>query len=138
MTTFGAVRLYGACLVTFLALDFLWLGVVARDFYRGQLGHLMSPTVRWPAAILFYLLFVAGVVVFVVLPALERASLGRALLLGGFFGLVTYATWDLTNLATLKGFPAALVPVDMAWGAALTAAVSGAGYLVATRFGGGG
>ncbi|NIR44376.1 MAG: DUF2177 family protein [Gemmatimonadetes bacterium] len=125
---------YLASLMVFLVLDFAWLGFIARGFYREQLGHLLRPDVRWGAAIMFYLLFVAAVVVLAVLPAVERGSLLRATLLGGFFGLVAYATYDLTNLATLRGFPTLVAAVDMVWGFVLTAIVATAGYLVASRF----
>jgi uncharacterized membrane protein len=84
-------------------------------------------------AIIFYLLFVASVVVFVVVPAIERGSLGRALLLGGSFGLVTYATYDLTNLATMRGFPNVVAAVDMTWGWVLSAVVAAVGYVFAAR-----
>ncbi len=124
---------FAVSLVTFLVLDFAWLGLIARGFYRQQLGHLLSPDVRWIPAIIFYLLFVAAVVVFAVLPAVERGSLGRAVLLGGFFGVVAYATYDLTNLATLKDFPTLVAAVDMTWGCVLTAVVATVGYLFAAR-----
>jgi len=124
---------YATSLVTFLALDFLWLGFIARDFYRENMGDLMRVDVRWIPAVAFYALFVAAVMVFVVVPATERLSLARAILMGGFFGLVTYATYDLTNLAVLEGFRTGLAAVDMVWGTALCAVVSAVGYLVATR-----
>ena len=124
---------FAVSLVTFLVLDFAWLGLIARGFYRQQLGHLLSPDVRWVPAIIFYLLFVTAVVVFAVLPAVERGSLGKAVLLGGFFGVVAYATYDLTNLATLKDFPTLVAAVDMTWGCVLTAVVAAVGYLFATR-----
>ncbi len=124
---------YAISLVTFLVLDFLWLGFIARDFYRENMGDLMRVDVRWIPAVAFYALFVAAVMVFVVVPATERLSLARAILMGGFFGLVTYATYDLTNLAVLEGFRTSLAAVDMVWGTALCAAVSAVGYLVATR-----
>ena len=133
MRTALVLQTYVVSLVTFLLLDFAWLGWIARGFYRQQLGDLLSPDVRWGAAIVFYLLFVAGVIVFAVMPAVERSSLVRALTLGGFFGLVTYATYDLTNLATLRGFPTAVVFVDMTWGCVLSAVVTTVGYLFATR-----
>ncbi len=130
------LQTYAVSLVAFLILDFAWLGLIARSFYRRQLGELLSPDVRWSAAVVFYLIFVAGVVVFAVLPAVERGSLVRALLLGGFFGLVAYAAYDLTNLATLRGFPTLVAAVDMAWGTVLTAAVAALGYLFARQLGG--
>jgi len=127
------VQTYVVSLVSFLALDFAWLGWIARGFYRRQLGHLLSPDVRWAPAILFYALFVAAVVVFAVAPAVERGSFVRALLLGGFFGIVTYATYDLTNLATLRGFPTLVAAVDIMWGCVLTSVVAAAGYVFAAR-----
>ncbi|MDX1502848.1 MAG: DUF2177 family protein [Thermoanaerobaculia bacterium] len=131
-----AIAAYAASFVAFLALDLLWLGVVARGFYREQLGDLLRPDTRWGAALAFYLLYIAGVVVFAVLPAAEKASLVRALVLGGFFGLVAYAAYDLTSLATTRGFPLLVAVVDLIWGTVLTASVAAAGYLVAARFGG--
>lgn len=125
-------KIYVAALVGFLAIDMLWLGVVARGFYRRQLGFLLADQVNWWAAFSFYLLFVAGVLVFAVAPALQAGSLSRALLLGGLLGLLTYGTYDLTNLATVKGWPLLVTLVDLAWGTALTAAVSGIGYLAGT------
>lgn len=131
---FGQLALtYIASLVTFLVLDFAWLGLVARGFYREQMGHLMRADVQWIPAFTFYALFVAAILVFVVVPAVERESLGRAALLGAFFGLVTYATYDLTNLAVLDGYRTQLAIVDMIWGTVLCTAVSTAGYLVASR-----
>ena len=91
------LKLYVCAFVGFLAIDMVWLAVVARGFYRRQLGFLLSDQPNWWAAIAFYLLFVAGLLVFAVVPGLQAGSLRRALLLGGFFGLVTYATYDLTN-----------------------------------------
>lgn len=133
MTSSGLIRTYAVSLASFLLLDFLWLGLVARGFYRSQLGTLLAPEVRWLPAILFYMLFVAAVVVFAIAPAVSRGSLGRAALLGGFFGFVAYATYDLTNLATMRGFPATVAAVDMTWGGILTASVAMVGYLFASR-----
>lgn len=129
-------KLYLPTLVVFLVLDALWLGVVARGFYREQFGDLMRPDIRWGAALAFYLLFIVAVLVFVVQPALAAGSLGRAVGLGAFFGLVAYATYDLTNLAVLRGFSTTVALVDMAWGAVLTAGTSGAGYLIGKKLGG--
>jgi uncharacterized membrane protein len=127
---------YTASLVAFLALDMVWLGAIARGFYRDQMGHLMRPDVRWLPAFAFYALFVGAILVFVVFPAVERGSLARAAVFGAFFGLVTYATYDLTNLAVLQGFRTSLALVDMAWGTVLCTLVSMAGYAVATRLAG--
>lgn len=124
------VKLYVCTFVGFLAIDMVWLTLVARGFYRRQLGFLLSDQPNWWAAISFYLLFVAGLLVFAVVPAVQEGSLRRALLMGGFFGLVTYATYDLTNLATVKNWPLMLTLVDMTWGLVLAASVSCLGYLV--------
>ena len=124
------LKIYLAVLVGFLAIDMVWLTVVARGFYRKQLGFLLADQPNWWAAIAFYLLFVAGLLVFVIVPAVEAGSLRKALLLGAFFGLVTYATYDLTNQATVKDWPWILTIVDMTWGAVLATTVSCLGYLV--------
>ena len=126
------LKTYAASLAVFLAVDLLWLGVIARGFYRTQLGSLLRPDVRWAPAFLFYAAFVAAVLIFAVIPALERGSWARAILLGGLFGAIAYATYDLTNLATLRGFPTVVAVVDIAWGAVLAALVAGVAYKVAT------
>ncbi len=135
MTSLTLGMLYGLMVVVFLAVDLLWLGVIARGFYQEQLGHLLRADVRWGAAVIFYLLFVVGVLVFAVLPGLERQSLARSILLGALFGLIAYATYDLTNLATLKGFPTRVVLVDMLWGTILSATVAASGYAIGRLLG---
>ena len=135
MTLSIFLRLYGVAVVAFLVIDMLWLGVIARSFYRAQIGHLMRPNVNWAAAIVFYLVFVSGIVVLVVWPAIQRHSLSHALVLGALLGLVTYAAYDLTNLATLEGFPLTVALVDLVWGMVLCATVSGITYLASARLG---
>lgn len=127
------IKLYLLTLIIFLCLDILWLGVVAKQFYTDQIGFLMTNNINWLAAILFYLLFTAGLVVFVIYPAIIHHSLQQALLLGAFFGFVTYATYDLTNLATLKNWPFVLTIVDLAWGTFLSVTVSTLTYLIAKK-----
>lgn len=129
------IKLYAIALPIFFAIDMLWLGLVAKNFYAKQLGHLIRPDIKWLAAILFYLLFIVGLVLFVISPALDKRSLLQAILFGAFFGLVTYATYDLTNLATLKEWPLFVTIVDLAWGAVLAGLVSGLSYLIATKLG---
>lgn len=114
----------------FIVIDLIWLGVIARTFYKNQLGHLMAERVNWTAAIVFYSLFIVGLVVFVINPAIDASSVARAFMLGGLFGLIAYATYDLTNLATLKDWPILVTVVDLAWGTALGALTSGLSYLV--------
>ena len=127
------VLAYLVAAVVFTLVDLVWLTLVAPDLYADLLGDLLADPVRPEAAVAFYLLFVAGVVHFVVAPALRRASLRWAFGSGAFFGLVTYATWDLTALSVIEGFPAAVVPIDMAWGAFLASVVSGATTWVMLR-----
>jgi len=128
------IKLYLIALPVFFAIDMLWIGVVARGFYARELGALMTSNVNWVAAICFYLLFIAGLIFFVVSPSLENQSLTRALLAGAFFGLVTYATYDLTNLATLRDWPLLMTFVDLAWGTFLGGTVSAATYLLAAKY----
>lgn len=118
------VTLFFIAFPVFLVIDLAWLGFVARHFYKDQLGALMSPKPNWVAAIIFYLLFVAGLVFFVIQPSVEKADIAHALLTGAFFGLVTYATYDLTNLATLRNWPLKMTLVDLLWGTVLGALVA--------------
>ncbi len=122
------IKLYLITLAVFFAVDMLWLGLVARDFYQKQLGFLMAPSVNWTAAVIFYLLFIAGIIFFVVLPGLKENSLQNLIIRAAFFGLITYATYDLTNLATVKNWPLLVTIVDLIWGMALTTVVSLAGF----------
>ena len=124
---------YLVAAATFLVLDLVWLGVVAVGLYEDLLGDLLAEEPNALAAAAFYALFLLGLLHFVVNPAVARGSVRRAARDGAFFGLVTYATWDLTSLAVLADFPAALVPVDLAWGAALSASVAAATTAVTLR-----
>jgi uncharacterized membrane protein len=125
------IKLYVITLIAFLAIDMVWLVVVARGFYNKHLGFLIAPSPNWLAAILFYLLFVVGIVMFVILPGLEGGSLATTLLRAALFGLVTYATYDLTNLATIKDWPLIVTVVDLIWGTVLSVATSGVGLMAA-------
>lgn len=133
MTPASFLKLYAVALVTFFVVDLVWLGVVARGFYQTHMGHLMRANVNWLPAIAFYLIFVCGIVLFVVGPAVERQSFAHATLLGALFGIVTYAAYDLTNLATLEGFPLQVAVVDMIWGMVLCGTISAVTYLASTR-----
>lgn len=112
-----------ATVLVMLVLDGLWLGLVARGFYRQHLGFLMADQVNWGAAGLFYALYAVGLTVFVTMPSIDDGSVATALWRGALFGLVAYATYDLTNQATLKGWPVIVTAVDLAWGMVLSAAV---------------
>ncbi|MEA3247525.1 MAG: DUF2177 family protein [Gemmatimonadota bacterium] len=107
-----------------------WLVVVAKGFYAREMGDLLRPRMQWGPALLFYAVYVAAVVTFVVLPAIERASLARAIAMGAFFGFAAYAAYDLTSLALIRGFTMRVAAVDLAWGAVVTATASASGYLV--------
>lgn len=124
------IRLYGLMAGVFFAIDLIWLGLVARGFYREHLGSLFRPDVVWPAALLFYAIYIAGILVFAVIPALDSGSVLRALTLGAFLGLFAYATFDLTSFALIRDFPLVVVVVDLAWGTVLTASVSLAGFWI--------
>lgn len=124
---------YLSTLVVFATLDTLWLGIVARGFYQAELGSLRAPEIKLWAALLFYAVYAAGIVIFAVMPALRADSLATALLMGGLLGFFGYATYDLTNLATLRDWPLRMSLVDMAWGTALTAATAFIGSAV-TRY----
>jgi uncharacterized membrane protein len=123
--------IYSATVVAFFAVDILWLGWIAKKFYRRHLGRFFSDHVNWPAAVLFYGIYIGGLLFFVVLPAADHDSLLQAVTRGALFGLVTYATYDLTNLATLKDWPVPIVVVDMIWGVVLCSLTGTLGYWVA-------
>jgi uncharacterized membrane protein len=132
--TFGfLVKLYFSSAVVFFTLDMIWIGLVARGFYRSHIGSLLRPDVNWLGAIIFYLIFIAGIEYFAILPSVAKGSAFQAAFAGALFGLVSYATYDLTNYATMKDFPLIVALVDMAWGALLSCIVTTAGYLIATR-----
>ena len=126
-------KLFLIALPVFFAIDMVWLAVVAKNFYQKQIGFLMKPDINWLAAIIFYLLFITGLIIFVITPAMVKQSWVHALLYGALFGLVTYATYDLTNLATVKDWPLLVTVVDLVWGSVLAASVSVITYLIANR-----
>ena len=123
------LKLYFCTLFAFFAIDMVWLGLVAREFYHKRLSFLLRTNPNWSAAIAFYLLFVLGLLVFVVVPSLQAGSTKKVLILGALFGLITYATYDLTNLATVKDWPWVVTVVDLVWGGILATAVSYLGFL---------
>ena len=128
MMTF--LKLYGISFIVFFAIDMLLLGIIAKDLYQKQIGHLLKTDVNWVAAIVFYLLFIGGLVYFVLMPNAEAGNLGKVLLAGALFGFITYATYDLTNLATLKDWPIQITIIDLAWGTFLGASTSSVTYLL--------
>jgi len=124
------LKLYALTVPLFFAIDMVWLGYVAKGFYQQNLARFLSPTVNWGAALIFYLLYIAGIVIFAVVPALGKDSLARAALLGGLFGFFTYATYGLTNLATLVDWPLRVVVVDITWGVVLCTVVATCSFLI--------
>ncbi len=128
------IKSYVVAFMIFFAIDMLWLGLIAKNFYGAKLGHLMTPKVLWAPAFIFYMLFVAGILFFVVFPAIDKGSLGYALGAGALFGLITYATYDLTNLATLKDWPIIVTVVDLVWGSVLSASTATLSYLAISKF----
>ncbi len=122
---------YAIATVAFFAIDMVWLGLIAKNFYRTKLSHVLSPDVVWPAAIVFYLTYIAGIVYFAINPALKDASWQDALLKGALLGGLCYATYDLTNMATIAKWPIEIVIVDIIWGVVLTGSVSLITFLIA-------
>lgn len=125
---------YALTVCVMAALDFLWLGVVAKSFYADRLAHLLAPSITWWAAGTFYLSFVLALYYFAVNPAYAARSLSVALMNGAFLGLAAYATYDLTNTATLPSWPVSVTLVDVAWGAFTSAVTAAAGYKLLVMF----
>lgn len=128
-------KLYGIGFLFFLMIDGMWLGLVAKNFYSKYLGYIMAPNPNWTAAGVFYLLYMAGLVYLVIQPAVTSGSWQDALIKGAVFGLVSYATYDLTNLATINKWPIIVTIVDMIWGTVLTGAISFLTFIMAKRLG---
>lgn len=133
MTTLQLIYTYLLTVPAFFLIDMIWLGLVAKNFYQSQIGFLLGP-VNWTAAILFYLLYIAGIIFFAVNPALIAGSFAKAVLYGALFGFFAYATYDLTNLATVKDWPLLVTIVDLLWGTVLTGSVAAAGYYLGKTF----
>ena len=131
---FAYISSYFAAALIFCLLDFIWLGIVMKDFYTNQIGTLLLTNPRWRVAAAFYALYLLGVLFFAVTPALQGGELSRAALYGALLGLLAYGTYNLTNLATIKAWSAILSVVDMAWGAVVTSAAASAGYFAAKIF----
>ncbi|WP_198022494.1 DUF2177 family protein [Carnobacterium pleistocenium] len=120
--------IYMITLAVFFLIDIVWLALIANKLYRNQIGFIMKDKPNWVVAILFYLIFVLGLVFFVIDPALLSESMLEALLRGMFFGFITYATYDLTNLATLDKWPLKITIIDLIWGTSLGGLVSVISY----------
>ena len=125
------LKLYALTVPVFFIIDLIWLGVVARGFYQKNLKYILSPNVNWTAAIIFYLMYIAGILIFAVVPGVAKDSLRHAALWGALFGFFTYATYDLTNLALLKDWPLNIVIVDIIWGMVLCTIVATLSFYIA-------
>lgn len=124
------LKTYLIAFIVFFAIDILWLAIIAKDLYQKYLGHLLKTNVNWAAAMIFYLIFIGGLVFFAIMPAIDKGLWHQALLYGALFGFITYATYDLTNLATLKDWPIEITLIDLAWGTFLGASTSTLSYLL--------
>ncbi|MDP2877718.1 MAG: DUF2177 family protein [Holophaga sp.] len=131
----ASLRLYALSLLSFLALDSIWLGIIAPGFYRQHIGHLLADQPNWYAAALFYLIYIGGLVYFAVLPGAQGNSPRIGALRGAIYGLVTYATFDLTSHAMFRDWPAIVTAVDLLWGTALSAGASALAIGVHRRLG---
>lgn len=123
------IKLYLIALITFLIFDSIWLSFVAKNLYTSQIGHLMSSNPNLFVALIFYLLFVIGLVIFAIEPGFKSMSIRKTILLGALFGFMTYATYDLTNLATLTNWPVLVTVIDLVWGTFVSATVSALTYI---------
>ncbi len=128
------IKFYLLSFFVFFAIDLLWLGVIAKNLYREQIGFLMADEIRWGAALLFYCLYLVGLVFFAIIPAFKQSDWSVALINGALFGLICYATYDLTNLATLKGWPVKIVIYDLIWGTFISASVSWISFSIGTHW----
>ena len=125
------LKLYALTVPVFFIIDLIWLGVVVKGFYQKNLKYILSPNVNWTAAIIFYLMYIAGILIFAVLPGVAKDSVRHAALWGALFGFFTYATYDLTNLALLKDWPLNIVVVDILWGVVLCTVVATLSFYIA-------
>jgi uncharacterized membrane protein len=128
------LKLYLVSVIVFFSIDLLWLGVIAKNLYKEQIGTLMADEIKWGAALLFYGLYLAGLVFFAILPAFKASDWSMAIVNGALFGLVCYGAYDLTNLATLKGWPVKIVIYDLLWGTFISSSVSLITYWIAHRW----
>jgi len=124
------IKVFLIALIIFLILDFIWLGLVAKNLYQNEIGTLLKTKFNFVAAFIFYIIFIIALTIFVIIPAINNNSLKEVILLGALFGLVTYATYDLTNFATLEGFTIKIVIIDLLWGTTLGTLTSTLTYLI--------
>ncbi|HET6785465.1 MAG TPA: DUF2177 family protein [Erysipelotrichaceae bacterium] len=126
---------YGITLTVFMVIDLIWLGFIAKDLYSKYLGYLMADNVNWLAAVVFYLIFIGGVCYFVLYPSLMDKNMTNLIIRAALFGFMTYATYDLTNLATIKDWPINITIIDLIWGTTLSTSVSVISYFIINLLG---
>ena len=125
---------FGVTFVVFMGIDLIWLGFVAKNIYAKYLGYLMAPKVNWLAALVFYVIFIIGILYFVIAPSLVDRDFTQLVIRAMLFGFMTYATYDLTNLATVRNWPITITIIDLIWGTTLSTSVSVISYLIITNF----
>lgn len=125
------ILLYILTFIVFLAIDAVWLLVISKNLYSKEIGHLMAEKALLLPALIFYLLFVVGVLIFAVIPGYQAQSISKTLMLAALFGLMTYATYDLTNLATLRDWPIKITLIDIVWGTTISTVTGLAGFYIA-------
>lgn len=126
---------YGIALVVFMVIDLIWLGFIAKDLYSKYLGYLIADKVNWVSAVVFYLIFIGGILYFVLYPSLLDKNLINLIIRAALFGFITYATYDLTNLATIKDWPIQITIIDLIWGTTLSTSVSVISYFIINLLG---
>ena len=119
--------------IVFMTIDLIWLGVVAKKLYNKYLGYIMTKNINWIAAVIFYVIFVIGLLLFVIYPAMAKNSVQYIIIYGMAYGFITYATYDLTNLATLKDWPIEITIIDLIWGTTLSTLTSYFSYLIINK-----
>lgn len=124
------LKIYIIAIIVFFAIDIVWLALIAKNLYQNEIGFIMSSSPNWIAAIVFYVIFIFGLVFFVIEPGIVSQDLTKTLLTGLLFGFITYATYDLTNLATLEGWPLKITIIDLIWGSTLGGSVSLITYFI--------
>ena len=124
------LKMYIIAFIAFILIDGIWLLLISKNLYQNEIGHLMADKAKLIPAIIFYLIFLVGLVYFVINPAIVSKDVIKLLLSAALFGLVTYATYDLTNLATLKNWPLKITVIDLIWGTSLSTLVSYITYIV--------
>lgn len=125
---------FGVTFVVFMGIDLIWLGFIAKNIYAKYLGYLMAPKVNWMAALVFYVIFIVGVLYFVIAPSLVDRDMVQLVIRAMLFGFITYATYDLTNLATVRDWPITITIIDLIWGTTLSTSVSVISYWIITNF----